>query len=405
MKKTLAIAAMVAMVPLSAHAKTAITDSDMNKVTGQAGVSIDLDVRMDVTADTVAWGQSDGTNTNWIGMKGFAIDNLTVKLRPDLLGAVVTDTLTLAGAVQAGAPAATLAALQAKIDADKLAVKPLTIDVATVPAGSTDGNKAAGTSYVRIGLGSLEIAASSIDFTVALGHSAGTAAPTAANLSQELGSVHLGGLQMEMNGASTVDIYSTNPSAAAGKGSGVVFDLAVTIDSLKAASLSWGNTAGSFNGPSTSAMSAPAATSAGYVGLANLNIANMTITGPVSIQVGTVATDTTAAAGTLAAAYAANPASAATAQALSAYYYSLYSSIGSGKPMSASFVHIGLGTGDSLSGSALTGTGGFVFGMGSMTADVKVASNADLSGGGSYGSIGINNMKVGVNGWVNIGTH
>ena len=180
MKKTLAIAAMVAMVPLSAHAKTAITDSDMNKVTGQAGVSIDLDVRMDVTADTVAWGQSDGTNTNWIGMKGFAIDNLTVKLRPDLLGAVVTDTLTLAGAVQAGAPAATLAALQAKIDADKLAVKPLTIDVATVPAGSTDGNKAAGTSYVRIGLGSLEIAASSIDFTVALGHSAGTAAPTAA---------------------------------------------------------------------------------------------------------------------------------------------------------------------------------------------------------------------------------
>ena len=73
--------------------------------------------------------------------------------------------------------------------------------------------------------------------------------------------------------------------------------------------------------------------------------------------------------------------------------------------MSASFVHIGLGTGDSLSGSALTGTGGFVFGMGSMTADVKVASNADLSGGGSYGSIGINNMKVGVNGWVNIGTH
>ena len=431
MKKTLAIAALVAMVPFSAYAKTAITDTDMNKVTGQAGVSIDLDVRVDVSADTIAWGQNDGTNTNWIGMKNFVINDMTIKLRPDLLTNVVTDQLTLASNAQAAkggdtAAIAAMAGLQAKLTADEALVKPFTIDVATVPALTTDGNKSAGTTYVRFGLGSLEIAAQNIDFTVALGKSTGTAAPTILNtaaattetLSQELGSVHLGGLVLDLNGSSTVDIYSTNPTATSGQGSGVVFDLAVTIDSLKAASLSWGNTAGTVTGPSTSASSASAKTTAGFVGLSNLNIAALTLTGPISINVATVSSDSslTGTAGALAVAFATAGGSATTLPttgtaaytayqaALSAYYYSLYTTVG----MSSSFVHFGLGTGNSLSaGSTLAAnSGAFQFGMGSMTADVKVASNADLTtGGGTYGSIGISNLKVGVNGWVNIGAH
>jgi len=62
MKKILkAIALIVCLVfPLSAMAMTTIGDSDLSTVTGQSGVSINLDVNMDLHLDTVAWGDSDG---------------------------------------------------------------------------------------------------------------------------------------------------------------------------------------------------------------------------------------------------------------------------------------------------------------------------------------------------------
>lgn len=429
MKKTLVVASMLALLPCAAQAKTMITDNGLEGVTGQAGVSIDMDVRFDVNADTVAWGQNDGTQTNWIGMKNFKIDNLSVKLRPDLLTAVVTDQLTLNQAVATyGAGSAQATAAGSSLTAAQQAVKPLTIDVATVPAGSTDGNKSAGTTYVRIGLGSLEIAAQNIDFTVGLGTTTGGAAPTSSNLSQELGSMHAGNMVIDLNGNSTVDIYAaTQKSGNLSTGSGVVFDLNVIVDKMSAAALSWGNTGGSVTGTSAT-MGAQAATSTGYVGLANMNIADLKITGPVSIQVATVgtsSTDVANAAAAMGAAYVdkqANPTDPAKAAAyaakVSAYYYSLYNTIGTGKAMGSSFVHIGLGSGNSVSGPTLVadasstnktgysaGNGALAIGMGSFTADVNVGSTADLQGGGTYGSMAINKLNVGMNGWVNIGTH
>ncbi len=492
MKKVLAIAAMATMIPFAAYAKSTISDSEMGKVTGQSGVSIDMDVRVDVTADTMAWGNYDGANTNWIGMKNFTIDNMTVRLRPEMLADVVLATLAQAyvDAAVADKPAAAmafvvaskgkytvadLAAQAALLPTYKLAVHPLTIDVAT--AAAAVDNKAAGTTYVRIGLGSLEIAAKNIDFTVALGQSAGKAAPTLANLSQELGDVHIGGLNVQVNGNSKVDIYSLSQKAVNAAGSGVVFDLDVKIDKLNAASMSWGNKAGTVTGPSGSAASAAATTTAGYVGYKNLAITDMTMVGPISIQVGTVntsalgvataatafttnmatiapfAADASTKGATYAAsllatnnalftaggnvldpayvaakaisdadaatyaaaagAYLGNPAKAATETALSNYYYSLYNSVATA--VGPSFVHIGIGTGKSESGSALVGPGGFVFGIGSMYADIAVSNNKDLLGksaylgdtnsAGTYGTMSMSNLKVGINGWVNIGAH
>jgi len=424
MKKTLVVASMLAMLPCAAHAKSMITDNGLDGVTGQAGVSIDMDVRFDVNADTVAWGQKDGSgNTSWIGMKNFTIDNMTVKLRPDILGAVTISTLMdqmeathpgmtdaqAAGALKLGGAQAVLVDAvvadrgQGVTTANFIAqAAPMTIDVLT--ADTATGNKAAGTTFVRIGLGSLEIAANNIDFTVGLGKTTGNSAPAASDLSQELGAMHVGNLAIELSGQSTVDIYSTQKLAGQNYGSGVVFDLNVIIDKMTAGALSWGNTTNKVTGTSTSALSAQADASAGYVGLANLNINNLRLTGPVSIQVATVSTDAATAGQQLAAASLQGLSSAAFKTALSNYYYSLYNSVST--PMGSSFVHIGLGTGNSLSGSTLDGsTTALGFSMGSLIADVKVANNADLTGGGTYGTMGINNLKVGMNGWVNIGTH
>lgn len=435
MRKLLAIAAVAAMVPVSAFARTAITDSEMGKVTGQSGVSIDMDVRLDIKADTIAWGNSDGSGTtSWIGMKNLAIDNLTVKLRPDLLGAVVLSTMidgaiaggapdvaTAAGALKAGYAAThtadEIALYNAQVDAVAAqrgvgattalfigAVKPLTIDVATTAAVS--GNKSAGTTYVSIGLGSLNLAAQSITFDVALGSTNGTA-PTNAQLNQTLGAVGIYGLNIDVNGTSKFDIYALNKmNGRSAAGSGVVFDLDVTIDKLTASAISWGNAAGTVTGPTTLALGAPATTTGGYVGLANLNIGNLTVMGPVSIQVGTIAASATAV--TDFNAVMLNPASTPTQQALAVtqYYYALYTPLN----MGTSFVQIGLGSGNSSSGATLNGSGNaangaVVLGIGSLTADVKVADNAGLTGGGTYGSVSMSNLKVGVNGWVNIGAH
>lgn len=435
MKKVLAIAAVATMIPFAAHAKSAITDSDMGRVTGQSGVSIDLDVRMDIKADTIAWGNSDGSGTSsWIGMKNFAIDNMTVKLRPDILGAVVvstlldkagiTDVILKGGYAAAGHTAEEIAAYNALVDGVVAArglgattsyfiakAKPMTIDVATVPGvAGTDpsvGNKLAGTTYVSIGLGSLQIAADNIGFEVALGRTSG-AAPKNTDLNQSLGFMAINKLAVNLNGSSTVDIYAygQKASAAASTNPGVVFDLNVIIESLTASAVSWGNSAAGSVVSTSNGGGTSTTTSGGFIGMSNLAIGNMTLVGPVSIQVGTVPTyDLATAESNFQTAYLGAADAVARGQALSNYYYALYDKVN--KSMGNSFVHFGIGTGTSTTaGSTLAAnSGAFKFGIGSMTADIKVSPNADLSGGGTYGSFAMSNLQVGVNGWLNIGAH
>jgi hypothetical protein len=66
MKKLLAIAVVLLMVPFSAFGLEMLTDDVMEDVTGQAGVTITFlqgDTVIDITVDGIAWGDDDGFGT------------------------------------------------------------------------------------------------------------------------------------------------------------------------------------------------------------------------------------------------------------------------------------------------------------------------------------------------------
>ncbi len=47
-------------LPMSVLAMTAIDDNELAEITGQAGVSINVDVTANLSIGTIAWGDSDG---------------------------------------------------------------------------------------------------------------------------------------------------------------------------------------------------------------------------------------------------------------------------------------------------------------------------------------------------------
>jgi hypothetical protein len=335
MKNILKAIAFIAclMLPLSAMAMSAISDSDLSTMTGQSGVSINLDVAMDMTVSSIAWGDSDGAiltgagniggnanNEGWVGLTGLNANGIRVQLRTDLitgafmgklaqadLTAAVTSYMQNGGTLGAGAdPANPLTWVQTTIEgqaggmtllghlsadlqpmltgqADSLAIAPLTIDVAT-------GGPHPGLTFVRIGLGSLEISMNSLIADVKVSHNnilgntnsgaltvAGPATDGILALDNKLGSIYLGGLDVFVNGGSYVDIYARGAAQQ-----GVVLGLAVTIDKLNIDTLAWGDSDG-----------IGGTTSAGWVGLTGLKITNLTINGTVGIDVATPASGQT----------------------------------------------------------------------------------------------------------------
>jgi hypothetical protein len=304
MKRVLTILAVL-LLPLSVWAMTPIADSDLSNVTGQAGVNINANVTMDINIGTMAWGDADGikgvynpqdvnnltTGGGYVGVSNFAITNLTIKARTE-----GNDNYN---------------------GYSTLFLKPITIDVATVnPTGSaiqvtTDGliteNMAPGTTFVRFGLGALQINMDAMSFDVGLGPrltgegaTVGTTAiPTTQNglLTQNLGQVSLGAMAMYINPWSYVDIFS-----AAGSGatlntalSGVDFAVNVTIDKFTMSYMSWGDTDGlaggniytnTSNGTTTTTWIGSNGVGAGYVGLSSFMINGpIWINGQVQIDV------------------------------------------------------------------------------------------------------------------------
>jgi len=257
MKRVLTILAIL-LLPLSVWAMTPVSDSDLSKVTGQAGVNINADLTMNINIGTMAWGDADGiggfnsgTDTSpwatvssggYVGVNNFNISGLRIKAREtDGFNGYFTSTK----------------------------LKPITIDVAT-------GTKAgvANTTFVRFGLGSLYVGMNAMSLTVAMG-------PTTA-LGQVLGTANLGPMDIYINPSSYVDIY-------AHAGCGVNFELNVVVDQFSMTYMSWGDTDGLPGGNPGNAGGvgnwiAPS-TNAGYIGLQNLVVG-----GPISIT-GTVAID------------------------------------------------------------------------------------------------------------------
>jgi len=376
------------LLPFSASAMSPITDSELSAVTGQAGVSINLDARVDLMANVVAWGDADGfvaenapTNTGgagWVGLTGLNIQNLRIradqglldtayanigaaagaKLDADVLAVIVGSYTTKATAYQDAFGALLLKyntahsttydafdfnrpGIQAQILADTAncgaeitafgtakgnydsfkttdaaylaldagdkalfdgfvaykgasdAFKPLTIDVATDITAGHGG--VANTTFVRIGLGSLQIAMESMDANVKVG-------PTnvgVPNLLYTLGSLYLGNLYTNIDGSSYVDIFTARGAAK----QGVSIALAAKINTLTIGEVAWGDSDGLTNNTkinpatgepivATNLITADPTTTtaiAGWVGLKNLSIGTIIAKGKADIDVDTAA--------------------------------------------------------------------------------------------------------------------
>ncbi len=261
MKRVLTILAIL-LLPLSVWAMTPVSDSDLSNVTGQAGVNINADLTMNISIGTMAWGDATGIDTGfaqfgwgtgdttagYVGVTGFNITNLRIKARENDTYNGYTTTM----------------------------LKPITIDVSS---GTSHG----ATTFVRFGLGSLQISMDAMQMNVALG-TAGN------NLTQVLGVASLGPMAIYINPSSYVDIYTAS-------GVGVNLTMNVIVDQFSMSYMSWGDTDGA--GTNVGAGGVPwfVNTTAGYVGLANLVVGGpISITGTVRIDVGSVTTGVYAAA-------------------------------------------------------------------------------------------------------------
>ncbi len=95
MKRLMCILTVIAVLPLSAFAMTPMADQEMSDVTGKAGVSFFVDITMNISIGTLAWGDSDGlgagpynpwgieTTGGYVGVTNFKVTNLSVRPRTD----------------------------------------------------------------------------------------------------------------------------------------------------------------------------------------------------------------------------------------------------------------------------------------------------------------------------------
>ena len=225
-----------------------------------------------------------------------------------------------------------------------------------------------GKTFVHIGLNSLNVSMDSLDTDVALGNRKD-------NLNQVLGSVYIGGLKTSMSGS--VDIHT--PSAST---QGIVLELDASFPTLTMNALSWGDKDGLGIGtPDPVTGITPAA---GYVGLRDLAIDNLKVAGRVSIDVATV-----------------DPTVPVNLSDMVIFYATAARS-----QMSPTFVHIGLGTGDAnISPSAANGQ--LFIGIAKLRTDVVLDKDKTLASNsrGILGSFYMQDLSVGINGWVDIGSH
>ena len=269
MKKLLTAIALIAclILPLSAMAMTTVADNELSAVTGQAGVSINIDMTATIALGDIAWGDSDGlgtgsgyTSMGFVGMQG------------------MTMTITVAGRLDG--PFQNLAAN----DVGYLRNKPLTIDV-----GATS---VAGAALVRIGIPTLHITVSTLDTNIFVSGGSLATGPVSTT-AQQLGEVYLSGVDVKLGQTVSTSVdknvlaasydagYVTIGAAGAGN-TGVNIGFSVKIDSVNIGVLSYGNTT------SILAANFGAAATAGYVGVKNLMIDDITIAGGAAIGIGTL---------------------------------------------------------------------------------------------------------------------
>lgn len=319
MKKIFAILvlAVMMMLPMSSFAATTVSDSDLAGITGQSGVSINLDVTIDLTADVVAWGDSDGlwviqgyntlegeaafNNAGYVGLQNMNISNLNVRMRDFsrfMLGeASANDTEW--NTIMDWLANDTYNTLSVNVLANTFVInnkysKALTIDV---------GSNAAGKTIVSIGVPTAVISLENMTANVALWAESTTASNNpnkivrgTAATAQVLGELDVNGLVVYTWGG-RVDISKTDVSGVHPSSVGVNIGFRnVTIDAVYANGISWGDPDGVVTGLSTMN---DTFSKAGYVGIgggapsaANKTnmIQNLVLNGDMTIDVGSVDT-------------------------------------------------------------------------------------------------------------------
>ena len=262
MKKILTAIVLFALVvlPMSVMGMTTISDNELSTVTGQAGVSINVDVTANLTIGTVAWGDSDGftgySNMGFVGIEGL---QLTVHASGRHDGAFATTGADAVG---------------------YMANDPITIDVGTNDVGA---------SIVRIGLPTFHITVSTLQTDIFVSGGSLLGGPTS-TVAQQLGAIYMSGIEIRLGQSATpADAgsfeagYVTIGAAGAGN-TGVNIGFNVAIDSVAIGTISYGNTT------SLIATDFGAAATAGYIGVVGLNLDDVNIYGGVAIGVGTLDT-------------------------------------------------------------------------------------------------------------------
>ncbi len=248
-------------LPMSGLAMTAISDDEMAQVTGQRGVSINVDVTANLTIGTVAWGDSDGftgySNAGYAGIEGFQA-NVHFSGRHD-------------GPFATTGPASI----------GYMGNKPITIDVGSDTLGWS--------TQVRIGLPTAHLTVNNLQTDIFV--SGVTAGAPASTTAQQLGAIYMNGIEILL-GESSSPAFASSYNAgyltigAAGSGNrGINFGFDVNIDSISIETISYGNTS------SILADSFGTAATAGYLGVTDLTIGHMNIDGGCNIGIGTLNTD------------------------------------------------------------------------------------------------------------------
>jgi hypothetical protein len=130
------------------------------------------------------------------------------------------------------------------------------------------------TTYVTIGLGSQEVGLDSWDTNVTIGPK--TSYYSTGCCMNCLCSIHLDGLYVKINGSSYVTLYKSDNQTSIGT------NVDATIDRISLATLSLGDC----DGYTTVQNPNSVYTNAGYVGLKDTNITDLTVSGSVAISVG-----------------------------------------------------------------------------------------------------------------------
>ncbi len=86
---------IIMVLPLSVFAMNPMADEELSHIVGKAGVSFFVDITMNISIGTIAWGDSDGlapgpynpwgidTAGGYVGLTGFKITNLSIRPRTD----------------------------------------------------------------------------------------------------------------------------------------------------------------------------------------------------------------------------------------------------------------------------------------------------------------------------------